>query len=131
MPEQQLNNRTLDQLIQHVPVITSRIELTMLRAGLEEILDMVKSRREELELKENLNTRLDKPSSEGNKIKLFIEVFNTLTSQGMSDVGTKNFIDELVKTSKFTEEEARTYMKKAMQNGQIFERKVGWLSKPL
>ena len=92
---------------------------------------MVRSRREELEPKENLTTRLEKPGSEGNKIKLFIEVFNTLTSQGMSDIGTKNFIDELVKTSKFTEDEARTCVKKAMQNGQIFERKAGWLSKPL
>ena len=89
---------------------------------------MVRSRREELEPKENLTTRLEKPGSEGNKIKLFIyEVFNTLTSQGMSDIGTKNFIDELVKTSKFTEDEARTCVKKAMQNGQIFERKTGWL----
>lgn len=131
MPEQQLNNKTLDQLVQYIPAIASRIELTMLRAGLEEILDMVRSRREELEPKENLTTRLEKPGSEGNKIKLFIEVFNTLTSQGMSDIGTKNFIDELVKTSKFTEDEARTCVKKAMQNGQIFERKAGWLSKPL
>jgi replicative DNA helicase Mcm len=49
----------------------------------------------------------------------------------MNDVGTKNFIDELLKTSKFTEDEARAYMKKAMQNGQIFERKAGWLSKSL
>jgi hypothetical protein len=73
----------------------------MLRAGLEEILDIVKSRREQLELKENYETR--KLGSEGNKIKLFIGVFNTLTSQSMSDVGTKNFIDELVKTNKFTE----------------------------
>jgi hypothetical protein len=101
MPEQQLNNRTLDQLVQYIPAIASRIELTMLRAGLEEILDIVKSRREQLEFKENYETR--KLGSEGNKIKLFIEVFNTLTSQSMSDVGTKNFIDELVKTNKFTE----------------------------
>ena len=72
MPEQQLTNKTLDQLVQYIPTIASRIELTMLRAGLEEILDMVKSRREELELKENLTTRLEKPGSEGNKIKLFI-----------------------------------------------------------
>ena len=40
----------------------------------------------------------------------------------MSDIGTKNFIDELVKTSNFTEDEARTDMKKAIQNGQIIER---------
>ena len=49
----------------------------------------------------------------------------------MSDIGTKNFIDELVKTSKFTEDEARTCVKKAMQNGQIFERKVVGCRKPL
>lgn len=131
MPEQQLNNMTLDQLVQYIPAIASRIELTMLGAGLEEILNVVKSRKEELKLQENLATRLEKPGFEGNKIKSFIEVFNTLTSQGTGDVGTKNFIDELVKTSKFTEDEARTYVKKAMQNGQIFERKAGWLSKPL
>ena len=131
MPEQQLNNKSLDQLVQYIPTITSRIELTMLRVGLEEILEMLKARREQLVLEENLTTRLAKPGSEGNKIKLFTEVFNTLSSQGMNDVGAKNFIDELVKTSKFTEDEARTYMKKAMQNGQTFERKAGWLSRPL
>ena len=36
MPEQQLTNKTLDQLVQYIPTIASRIELTMLRVGLEE-----------------------------------------------------------------------------------------------
>jgi len=129
MPEQQLINKTLDQLAEYIPTITSKIELTMLRAGLEEVLHIMNTRREELELKENLIARLEKPGSETNKIKLFIEVFNAVSSQGMNDVGIKSFIDELVKTGKFTEDEAKTYLKKAMQNNQIIERKVGWLSK--
>ena len=41
----------------------------------------------------------------------------------------KNFINELVKTGKFTEDEARNYLKKAMQNGQIYERKSGFYAK--
>ena len=35
----------------------------------------------------------------------------------------------LAKTGKFTEEEARTFIKKAMQNGQIYERKSGFYAK--
>ena len=40
-----------------------------------------------------------------------------------------NFISELVKTGKFTEDDARIYIRKAMQNGQIYERKAGFYAK--
>jgi replicative DNA helicase Mcm len=70
-----------------------------------------------------------KPHSEVSKLKLFIEVFNALTGEDKNDVSERNFIDELIKTGKFSEDEARTYLRKAMQNGQIFERKAGFYAK--
>ncbi len=70
-----------------------------------------------------------KPHSEISKLKLFIEIFNALGDGGKNDVSERNFIDELINTGKFTEDEAKTYLRKAMQNGQIFERKAGFYAK--
>jgi replicative DNA helicase Mcm len=70
-----------------------------------------------------------KPHSEISKLKLFMEVFNGLSGQDKNDVEEKNFINELAKTGKFSEEEAKTFIKKAMQNGQIYERRSGFYAK--
>jgi len=70
-----------------------------------------------------------KPHSEISKLKLFMEVFNGISGQDKNDVEEKNFINELFKTGKFSEDEARTYIKKAMQNGQIYERRSGFYAK--
>ena len=70
-----------------------------------------------------------KPHSEVSKLKMFIEIFTALSGQDRNDVEEKNFINELIKTGKFTEDEARNYLKKAMQNGQIYERKSGFYAK--
>jgi len=70
-----------------------------------------------------------KPHSEISKLKLFMEIFNGISGQDKNDVEEKNFINELVKTGKFSEDEARTYIKKAMQNGQIYERRSGFYAK--
>jgi replicative DNA helicase Mcm len=70
-----------------------------------------------------------KPHSEISKLKLFMEVFNGISGQDKNDVEEKNFINELVKTGKFSEDEARTYIKKAMQNCQIYERRSGFYAK--
>ncbi|MGB7676072.1 MAG: minichromosome maintenance protein MCM [Nitrososphaeraceae archaeon] len=70
-----------------------------------------------------------KPHSEISKLKLFMEVFNGISGQDKNDVEEKNFINELVKTGKFSEDEARTYIRKAMQNGQIYERRSGFYAK--
>ena len=70
-----------------------------------------------------------KPHSEISKLKAFMEVFNALSGQDKNDVEEKNFINELARTGKFTEEEARAFIKKAMQNGQIYERKPGFYAK--
>lgn len=70
-----------------------------------------------------------KPHSEISKLKLFMEIFSALSGQDKNDVEERNFINELIKTGKFSEEEAKIYLKKAMQNGQIYERRSGFYAK--
>jgi replicative DNA helicase Mcm len=70
-----------------------------------------------------------KPHSEVSKLKMFMEIFNALSGQDKNDVEEKNFINELVKSDKFTDDEAKSFIKKAMQNGQIYERKSGFYAK--
>jgi len=70
-----------------------------------------------------------KPQSEVSKLKVFMEVFNSLSGQDKNDVEERNFIDELIKTGKFTDDDARAYLRKATQNGQIYERKTGFYAK--
>src|SRR5213594_820984 len=70
-----------------------------------------------------------KPLSETSKLKTFTDVFNGLCGEEKNDVEEKNFINELVKTGKFTEDEAKEFIRKAMQNGQIYERRAGFYAK--
>jgi replicative DNA helicase Mcm len=70
-----------------------------------------------------------KPLSETSKLKTFTDVFNGLSGEDKNDVEEKNFIDELVKTGKFTDDEAKDFIRKAMQNGQIYERRAGFYAK--
>ena len=70
-----------------------------------------------------------KPLSETSKLKTFTDVFNGLSGEDKNDVEEKNFINELVKTGKFTEDEAKEFIRKAMQNGQIYERRAGFYAK--
>jgi replicative DNA helicase Mcm len=70
-----------------------------------------------------------KPLSETSKLKTFTDVFNGLSGEDKNDVEEKNFINELVKTGKFTEDEAKEFIRKAMQNGQIYERRSGFYAK--
>jgi replicative DNA helicase Mcm len=60
---------------------------------------------------------------------MFMEIFNALSGQDKNDVEEKNFINELIKSGKFTDDEAKAFIKKAMQNGQIYERKSGFYAK--
>lgn len=70
-----------------------------------------------------------KPQSEISKLKLFMEVFNALSGQDKNDVEEKSFIQELTQTGRFTEDDAKTFINKAMSNGQIYERKAGYYAK--
>jgi len=70
-----------------------------------------------------------KPFSEISKLKLFMEIFLSISGEEKNDVEENVFIGELVKTGKFNDSDARSYIKKAMNDGQIYERKPGFYSK--
>ena len=70
-----------------------------------------------------------KPQSEISKLKLFMEIFNALSGQDKNDVEEKSFIQELTQTGRFSEDDAKNFINKAMQNGQIYERKSGYYAK--
>jgi hypothetical protein len=77
----------------------------------------------------NLGILYGKPHSEVSKLKIFIEIFNALSGQDRNEVSELNFIEELIRTTKFSEDEAKTYIQKAIRNGQIYERESGYLAK--
>src|SRR6188472_1834500 len=70
-----------------------------------------------------------KPFSEISKLKLFMEIFSSLSGEEKNDVEENVFIGELVKTGKFSDSDAKLHIKKAMNDGQIYERKAGFYSK--
>ncbi len=70
-----------------------------------------------------------KPFSEISKLKLFMEIFSSLSGEDKNDVEENTFVIELEKTGKFTEADAKAYIKKAMNDGQIYERRPGFYSK--
>jgi replicative DNA helicase Mcm len=66
------------------------------------------------------------PQSERSKLQMFYDVFNTLSGPEKNPVEGKQLLDELVKTGKFTEEEARALITRANRNGTIYEVKSGF-----
>ncbi|MBA3750622.1 MAG: ATPase, partial [Nitrosopumilus sp.] len=70
-----------------------------------------------------------KPFSEISRLKIFMEIFSSLSGEDKNDVEENGFIIELEKTGKFTESDAKSFIKKAMNDGQIYERKPGFYSK--
>lgn len=65
-----------------------------------------------------LNNRIEP----NHKLRLFVDIFRAFAGEDRYDVNKKILIDELINTSKFTEEEAEAYFKRAQQDGFIFER---------
>ncbi len=70
-----------------------------------------------------------KPQSEVSKQKLFMEVFNGLAGPDNNEVEDKNLVAELVKTGRFTDEEARVQIGKFNREGRIYERRPGFWAK--
>jgi replicative DNA helicase Mcm len=70
-----------------------------------------------------------KPHSEISKLKSFMDIFNAISGQDKNDVEENNLINELVGTGKFNEDEAKEFIRKAMHNGQIYERRSGFYAK--
>ena len=79
--------------------------------------------------KTDLGVLYGKPQSVVSKEKTFMEVFRGLTGAENNDVEDKALLDELMKTGKFTDEEARKYVQKFNREGQIFERRPGFWAK--
>ncbi|WP_415281885.1 minichromosome maintenance protein MCM [Candidatus Nitrososphaera sp. FF02] len=79
--------------------------------------------------KMDLGTLYGKPQSEVSKQKLFMEVFNGISGPDNNEVEDKNLVAELVKTGRFTDEEARTQISKFNREGRIYERRPGFWAK--
>ncbi len=63
--------------------------------------------------------------SEVSKMQLFMDVLKSLEGENKSAVEEKLFIDELVKSGKFTEEEARNYIRRMLREASIYESRPG------
>jgi len=79
--------------------------------------------------KTDLGVLYGKPQSVVSKEKTFMELFRELTGTENNEVEDKVLVDELVKTGKFSDEEARKYIQKFNREGQIFERRSGFWAK--
>jgi replicative DNA helicase Mcm len=79
--------------------------------------------------KTDLGVLYGKPQSVVSKEKMFMELFRGLNGAENNDVEDKVLVDELVKTGKFSDEEARKYIQKFNREGQIFERRPGFWAK--
>ncbi|MFQ5969660.1 MAG: minichromosome maintenance protein MCM [Nitrososphaerales archaeon] len=70
------------------------------------------------------------PQSERTKMQLFFDLFNALSGIEKNPVEEKALISELVKSGKFTDEEAKVFISKANRNGTIYEVKSGFYKRP-
>jgi hypothetical protein len=65
------------------------------------------------------------------RVGLFMEIFNALSSNGQNEVYKQVIIDELVSTGKFWERDALNGISYALRHGEIIEHRPGWYSKRL
>ncbi len=75
--------------------------------------------------KVDLGVLQGKPRSEITKLQLFMDVLKSLEGEPKQPVEEKLFMAELVKTEKFTQEEARRYLRKMLTEASIYESKPG------
>lgn len=66
------------------------------------------------------------PVSKRSKILLFFDVFNLLSGPEKNPVEEKAVVDELIKTGKFTEDEAKGLIRQAKRDGTIYETQPGF-----
>ena len=75
--------------------------------------------------KVDLGVLQGKPRSEVSKMQLFMDVLKSLETDKKMAVEERRFIDELAKTEKFTEEEARNFLRRMLREASIYESKPG------
>ncbi|MGI0002784.1 MAG: minichromosome maintenance protein MCM, partial [Nitrosopumilaceae archaeon] len=75
--------------------------------------------------KVDLGVLQGRPRSEVSKMQLFMDVLKSLEGENKMAVEERLFIKELVKSGKFTEDEARSYLKRMLREASIYESKPG------
>ncbi|MEK0327750.1 MAG: ATPase, partial [Nitrosopumilus sp.] len=66
-----------------------------------------------------------KPRSEVSKMQLFMDVLRGLEGDNKVPVEEKMFVRELEKSDKFTEDEARNYIRRMLREASIYESRPG------
>jgi len=75
--------------------------------------------------KVDLGVLQGRPRSEVSKMQLFMDVLKSLEGENKMAVEERLFLKELVKSGKFTEDEARSYLKRMLREASIYESKPG------
>ncbi len=75
--------------------------------------------------KVDLGVLQGRPHSEVSKLQLFMDVLRSLEGDSKTAVEEKLFVKELAKTGKFTEEEARNFIRRMLREASIYESKPG------
>jgi replicative DNA helicase Mcm len=75
--------------------------------------------------KVDLGVLQGRPRSEVSKMQLFMDVLKGLEGDNKVAVEERTFVKELEKTEKFTEEEARNYIRRMLREASIYESKPG------
>jgi len=73
----------------------------------------------------DLETFQGKPRSEVSKMQLFMDILKSLEGDNKVPTPEKYLVDQLVITDKFTEKEAKNYIKKMLKEASIYESKPG------
>jgi replicative DNA helicase Mcm len=75
--------------------------------------------------KVDLGVLQGKPRSEVSKMQLFMDVLRGLEGDNKVPVEEKMFVRELEKSDKFTEDEARNYIRRMLREASIYESRPG------
>ncbi|MGQ0606258.1 MAG: minichromosome maintenance protein MCM [Candidatus Nitrosotenuis sp.] len=75
--------------------------------------------------KVDLGVLQGRPHSEVSKLQLFMDVLKSLEGDSKTPVEEKLFVKELAKTAKFTEEEARNFLRRMLREASIYESRPG------
>ena len=76
--------------------------------------------------KVDLGTLQGRPRSEVSKMQLFMDVIRGLEGEHKHPVEENQLVEELAKTDKFTDDEARNYIRKMQKDSVIYEAKPGY-----
>ncbi len=66
-----------------------------------------------------------RPRSEVSKLQMFMEILKSLEGEPKSPVPEQTFVDELIKSDKFDDTEARNYIRRMIREASIYESQPG------